>query len=230
MRPNLERLMSGVTTACALALTLGFFMRQFGSAPAASAQATLDATRRVENWPEVWHAGNVMGRDGARVEILEFGDFECPACRVLFANLQQLDHLFPGSIALSFRHYPLPYHRFAMPSARAAECAGAERRFKEMYEVLYERQDSLGLLSWTEMGKRAGVTDSGSFATCLAQSAIPVRVGADLEVGRMIGVAATPTVAINGWILSRPPTLDELVATTRELLRGSTTRQALRTQ
>jgi hypothetical protein len=70
---------------------------------------------------------------------------------------------YPKDVGLFFVHFPLPMHRFARPAARATECAGLQGKFGQMVDAVYNKQDSLGLKSWSDYGRDAGVADTVAF-------------------------------------------------------------------
>jgi protein-disulfide isomerase len=122
-------------------------------------------------------------------------------------------------VALTYVHLPLPMHRFAVPAARAAECAGNEGRFEAMYDTLYARQDEFGITSWSELAATAGVKDSTAFDECLRKDVSP-RVVAGRQLATSLGISGTPTVIIQGWQLGRPPDLAELEKMVRAVMNG----------
>lgn len=117
----------------------------------------------------------------------------------------------PSEVALVFRNWPLPYHPFAYPAARAAECAGNQGRFTEFHDWLYSHQDSLGSISFDSLAQRLGVNDLALFHACNAAQSVS-RIDADSAVAHILGSSGTPTVVINGrrWLVA--PTLDRLEA------------------
>lgn len=82
----------------------------------------------------------------AKVTLLEYGDFQCPACGSFYPLLKQLEAEYGERVRVIFRHFPLTNsHPNAFAGARAAEAAGAQGKFFEMHDLLYERQDA-----WTK--------------------------------------------------------------------------------
>jgi protein-disulfide isomerase len=145
-----------------------------------------------------------MGPQGAKVTILEFADFECPACRQFEPTLRAARAKYPSDVAVVFRHWPLPYHHFALPAARAAECANAQGRFEAMHDLLYARQDSLGLKSFASFAADAGVADTAAFDVCNRSGGPVMALAADTTDARQLGGRGTPTVVVNGLLLGVP--------------------------
>ena len=176
-------------------------------------------TTPVDNWTEITSGGREMGLPSAPVTVAVFIDFECPACReFVLGPERRVRQEFPGDLRFVIRHMPLSYHRFADPAARAAECAAAQGRFEDMYGLLFEKQDSLGLISFERLAEESGVGDLGLFNECVSSDGVAARISADLDLAGRSGATATPTVLVNGLLLSRPPAYDELVGLVEEHL------------
>jgi protein-disulfide isomerase len=163
----------------------------------------------IADWEEIVGDGLHAGDPSAPVQIVTFTDLECPFCRRFHAVVTDLAEK-RSDIALTWLHFPLSRHRFARPAAHAAECAADQGRFGEYLDVVYERQDSLGLTSWTEFAALAGVTDKTRFAECLESDSVPPRIQLGLDAARRVGATGTPTVLINGWRISPPYSEDDL--------------------
>ena len=117
-------------------------------------------------------------------------------------------------------HFPLSGHRFALPAARVAECAGEQGRFEAMYDQLYDGQESFGLKPWAEYATAAGVPDLTAFDECIKRTGPVSRIEADKQLGAKLNIQATPTLIVNGWMLVHPPSAAELDAMVKEILAG----------
>ena len=86
------------------------------------------------------------------ISLVEFGDYECPACGAASAPVKQLLKDYKGKVTFYFRNFPLPQHRNALAAAEAAEAAGEQAKYWEMHDKLYEAQsDWSGLADPTEV-------------------------------------------------------------------------------
>ncbi|MBI4061333.1 MAG: DsbA family protein [Elusimicrobia bacterium] len=147
-------------------------------------------------------AYRTLGPADAKVTIVEFSDFECPACRVAEAPLRAILKLHDGKVRLVFKHFPLErMHRWARPAAIAAECAGKQGKFWEFHHELYERQAEWASGKSDERlasyAKKLGL-DSAAWLACRQDPAVDAAVGADYQDGRNAWVGGTPTFFING--------------------------------
>lgn len=203
---------------CALVVTGTVVHRELSSPrPIGSA---IRQNKQVVNWQEIASSGQRVGSPTAAVTIVEFADFECPACgmferRSLRAALTK----YPQDVAYVFRHWPLAYHRFAYPAARAAECAGEQGRFHEYRMHAYDSQDSLGLKSFRQIAEESGVTDLVAFDRCNANPAPVTAIADDIAAALSLGGGGTPTILVNGLMLGGVPDSAELDDLIRDALK-----------
>ena len=183
-----------ILVACALVVT-GLVVRRELFTPSAVAQSTKPV--KVDDWRSYAVAGQRMGPREARLTIIEFADYQCPFCRETHKRLEQLRKDHPSDVAVIHRHYPLPTHPHARAAALASECAAEQGAFESYQGVVYASQDSIGVTSWAEYAKRAGVRDSARFETCLREETFAQRVDEDMAAGRRLGLRATPTLLVN---------------------------------
>jgi len=170
-------------------------------------------------WSRLLSVGERIGPADADVTILVFSDFECPACRRFATSaLKGVLSEYPSEAALVFRHWPLSYHRFARPAARASECAARQGKFLPLHDLLFEKQDSLGLKPWESFAVDAGVESVSDFASCLADPALDVRFDADTREVKELGGIGTPTVLVNGLRFPSAPDSSELSKAVKEAL------------
>src|SRR6201999_1765144 len=122
---------TGVLVVCAVGVLAIMVHREFAPAPAA-ARAGAAPDHPVSDFPKLAASGHRLGATTAPVTIVEFADFECPVCRHFQTGaLEPVQKIYGSQVAVVFRQWPLGYHRFAMPAARAAECAGRQGRFAQ---------------------------------------------------------------------------------------------------
>jgi protein-disulfide isomerase len=182
---------------CAAVVTLIQVKREFFPSGDRPAEPRLV---KVAGWEGLTESGHRFGPADAPVTIVTFSDFECPVCAA-FTNrsLRGIREELPGEVQIIYRHWPLPYHRFALPAARAAECAGRQNRFEAYHDALFATHDSLGLIPWGVLATRAGIPDLPAFESCAAESGPIASIAADTLAVQRIGGTGTPTIVINGW-------------------------------
>lgn len=134
-----------------------------------------------------------------QASIVEFADLECPACRGFHEALRTVMAAHPRELEVLLVQLPLPMHRFALPAARAMECADSVGKASAWAEVVLSAQDSLGLVGWGTLARRAGIADTSRIARCAISPTIYSRI----ENGRVFaarnGIEATPTIWVDGW-------------------------------
>jgi len=209
---RLDRVLSSLLTLAAILIAGVMLYREF------SPQSRIQRARGEDgppvfekNWRQLLSAGTVSGDTAAPVVIIEIGDLECPACKAAQATVEAVRQRYAHETSLVYVHYPLSYHRFAKPAARAAECAVEHGRFEAFVSKVYEKQDSLGLKPWVSFASEAGITDSARFDSCVREAGPVARIEAGIAAADAFGVRGTPTVFVNGWRLSRMPPSDELL-------------------
>ncbi|MEA3244784.1 MAG: thioredoxin domain-containing protein [Gemmatimonadota bacterium] len=197
-----------VLVACALTVTALYVRRELtvGAGRPASYVPIVQS-----DWGKYARAGHVIGDAGAQATIVEFADFECPYCRVFASYTDSLRSL-GVRFRVVYRHYPLSMHRFAIPAARASECAAEQGRFATMHSHLFQFADSLGLVSWWWYAKRAGVEDSARFAKCVSASAPIPALGRDTADARVLRIRGTPLLLVGSQRLDGVPSFDSLRA------------------
>lgn len=139
------------------------------------------------------------------VQVVEYGDFQCPACGAAYPVVKQIQKDYEGKITFYFRQYPLTQlHPNAMAAAEASESAGAQGNFWAMYDKLYESQKE-----WENLAANDAMTKFGDYAKALGLDGEKVkraitseqykgRISQDIADGTTQGVKGTPTFFING--------------------------------
>jgi len=164
------------------------------------------------------NAGHVLGSDSALVEVVEFGDFECPACGS-FANLTEPDVrarlVLTGQVRFRFMDYPLSGHRYTGPAHMAAWCAGEQGKFWEMHDAIYQNQDRWSrprperVLS--ELAQRIGV-GMEQYDVCMTTGKYAAQIKANSEEGSKRGVGSTPTFFFGKKVFNYVVPYDEFKA------------------
>lgn len=179
-----------------LALTLGGVFLLTGSS---SSSPETDTSAQAQLIRDYTHQ---TATQSAQVTLIEFGDYQCPACAGVFPAVEKLKSDYAGSLNFVYRNFPLSQHRFAKKAALAAEAAGLQDKYWEMYSLLYVRQsdwsdhvnpDGLFLGYANELG-----LDTAKFTADLTQSELGERISTDIRDGNLLGVDSTPTFFLNG--------------------------------
>lgn len=148
------------------------------------------------------------GNKESKVILIEYSDFQCPACKAYFPLVKQIADTFKDKIAIVYRHFPLPQHQNAQKAAYAAEAAGAQGKFWDMHDLLFKNQENWAdksnadeiLLSYAKELK----LDEEQFKKDKESKAIKEKVNADLSSGQEAQVNSTPSFFLNGEKLDNP--------------------------
>ncbi|TAM78807.1 MAG: hypothetical protein EPN47_20710 [Acidobacteria bacterium] len=147
---------------------------------------------------------HLYGDPNAKVTIVEFGDFKCPACRQAEVTAKKIRENYGDRVRFAFRQYPLVnVHAESEKAAEAAECAGQQGKFWQAVDMFYDHQEDLSLPAINRYAGEMGL-DSQKFVACLQKGEMAPRVNRDLVDGQALGVHATPTFFINGQPIVGP--------------------------
>jgi protein-disulfide isomerase len=142
------------------------------------------------------------GNKDSEVVLVEFGDFQCPACKATEPALQQVRSEYRDKIKFVFKHFPLPSHNNALITAKAAEAAGVQGKFWEMHDKIYETQDdwesSPNVREMLESYAKDLGLDVERFGSDLDSDKFNDIINKDKSDGIDVGVSATPTFFLNG--------------------------------
>ena len=116
-----------------------------------------------------------------------------------------------------FKDYPLPNHQQAFKAAEAAQCARVQGKFWEYHDTLFANQDALAVEDLKRYASQLDL-DTGSFNACLDSGETSALVQQDMNEGNAYGVTATPTIFINGRLLSGAQPFETFDAIIREEL------------
>lgn len=160
---------------------------------------------------------NVRGNFDAKVTIIEYADFQCPACAFYSALIKELEKQMEGDVRVVFRHFPLTsIHKNAISAALAAEAAGRQDKFWEMHDVLFQAQSE-----WENADDPKEIFEGYAEALGLdmqqyrkdyESSELSEKVKKDLDLALELGLNATPTFFVNGRRIRNPGSLEDFKA------------------
>ena len=203
--------------------------------------ASASASKRIitvdPNLPPVTSQGYVMGSPNALVELVEFGDFECPACGQFAEFVEpeiRNEYVNTGKIRFRFIDLPLNIHRNTLNASNAAACADEQGKFWEMHDLLFAtqydwaaQQNSDPDKHFKALAKRVTGLDAAKFDECLDSRRMMPKVQAHLKIATDRGVSGTPTFLLGNRQFGGMPmpelkrTLDQAIAEA-EAARGAT--------
>lgn len=146
------------------------------------------------------------GSAEAKITVVEFSDFQCPACRAAAPLVEQIAATYPQDVKLVYRYFPLTnIHQYALLAAQAAEVAHTEGKFWPMHDLLFENQGSWSKLKSNDEAKEvfAGYAqqlgiDKAVFLERIESESVKDAVAKDLAAGYSVKIQGTPTFFVNG--------------------------------
>ena len=138
----------------------------------------------------------------ATVTLVEFGDFQCPACGVYAPFVKDVLTEFSGKVTYVFRNYPLPQHKNAPISSYAVEAAGMQGKYWDMQEKVYASQNDWSLMEdpsgvFIKFAEELGL-NIDQFKSDMASQEVKDIVTRDTASGNVVKISETPTFYING--------------------------------
>jgi protein-disulfide isomerase len=174
-------------------IALGYTVRDLVSLGGGStSSAELDASGKDDpSW----------GPTGAKVTMVEFGDFQCPYCQQWYKDVYgKIQANYGNKIRFVFRDFPLSFHADALPAAVAANCAGEQGYYWDYFRLLYGNT-TLGSAVYQSYAQETGL-DLSKFNSCLKSGRFNKEITLDTQDGQRIGVTGVPAFFINGRLIS----------------------------
>jgi protein-disulfide isomerase len=169
----------------------------------------------------------VSGPEDAPVKIVEFADYQCPACGVFALNVApqfKTEFVDSGKVRLAYRDFPLQIHQNAPRAAVAAACANEQGRWQAMHDILYRSQavwsnlsDEAFKLRLADFARQLGLNDA-TFSSCVSSTKFDDAIQKDLRVGEATNLTGTPTFVVNGYrvVSDRVPGIEAMRAIVAE--------------
>lgn len=156
--------------------------------------------------PNEW----TKGAKDAKVSIVEYSDFQCPACGAYYPIVEKITTEYKDRVSFTYRHFPLAQHKNAERAAYAAEASGKQGKFWEMYSAIFEHQTD-----WSDVNAQKAEEEFTNYAKTLSldldrfksdmrSTEIRDHVRRDHDVGIRSSVGATPTFYVNGKKIPNP--------------------------
>lgn len=158
-------------------------------------------------------SNHVIGQGKKGVTLIEYGDYQCPACGQYYPIVKQVQEKYNQDIYFQFRNFPLTQiHPNAMVGARAAEATAKQNKFWEMHDTLYEQQQTWSTASnpstyFEQYAQQLGL-NVAQFKQDMASSAVNDTISADIAAAQKAGANGTPTFVLDGKKIDNPQTLD----------------------
>lgn len=167
----------------------------------------------VSTVDHVRYAGGATSSTTAKVTLLEYSDFQCPACEAYYPVVEHVLASTTVPVEFVYRHFPLPQHANAPITAQASEAAALQGKFWEMYGLIFANH-----AEWTELAdptdvlagyaQRVGL-NVPKFKADLTSQAVKDMVLADVKADNKLGLFQTPTFFVNGKMIQNPQSYEQ---------------------
>jgi protein-disulfide isomerase len=162
---------------------------------------------------EVTSEDNIKGNPQAEITLIEYSDFQCPACKAYAPIIAELSKLYKQNLRIIYRHFPLTtIHRNAYPASQASEAASLQGKFWEMHDVIFENQSEWSSATdvasiFRGYAERLGL-DLDKFTSDYGRSGVIDRVRRDMDTGTALRINSTPSFFLNGEKIENASGLD----------------------
>jgi protein-disulfide isomerase len=148
--------------------------------------------------PPVNSKDHIQGKPTAPIELVEYGDYQCPHCGHAYPIIKNVQQSLGADLKFVFRNFPIAeVHPDAFNAAVAVEAAGLQHKFWEMHDIIFENQQALDFESLFLYADSIGL-DVERFKNDIQKNTVSDKVEMDFESGVRSGVNGTPSFFING--------------------------------
>jgi protein-disulfide isomerase len=160
-----------------------------------------------------------FGPANAKVQIVEFSDFQCPFCSQAAGVVHQIRAKYGDRVRFTFRQFPLPMHPNAREAAEAAVAASTQGKFWEFHDRLFKNPNQLDRAALEQHAKEAGL-NVAAFKKSLDEHKFAPAVDADVKLGERAQVNGTPSMFVNGKRVANPTNFEAVAALIEAALKG----------
>ncbi len=202
---NIKRLFSWIAFIVVILLIV------WGMIAASNKAKKIEASLPIPN--EVSSTDWVRGNLESSVILVEYSDFQCPACAAYFPLVERIFAENSQNIKFVYRHFPLTQHANAIPASQAAESAGKQGKFWEMYEKIFTTHDEWEASKdvdkiFYDYATKMGL-DMVKFDSDYKSKEVMDKINTDVKSGAKAGINSTPTFYLNGVKISNPQSYED---------------------
>lgn len=206
-----RRVILWVSVIAGIGLIVFGMIKLAGSTPASTQTGSLSQAVSSSDWAE----GNI----NSKVVLVEYSDFQCPACEVFYSVLKDIQAKYGNQMEFVYRHFPLSQHANARLAAQAAEAAGKQGKFWEMHDLLFKGQTTWASQS-NSIAENTFISyaqslklNTDQFKSDISSQTVINKVENDYQSGLKSGVDGTPTFFLNGKKLPPPSSYADFEST-----------------
>lgn len=198
-----------ISAILAILIIISIYTNGFGLSP--TRNAAVDEPDHKDNEKgDSAEVTNLMDDDAiegdlnAPVTIVEWSDYQCPYCTRFYSQTYKQivkEYIDTGKVKFVFRDFPLSFHKNAQKAAEAAECAGEQDKYYDMYDKLFGEGVVGGVTTFKKYAEEIGL-NTIKFNECLDSGMMVDEIKKDIADGQSVGVKGTPAFMINGKLIT----------------------------
>lgn len=154
----------------------------------------------------------LSGDDTGKIIVVEYADFQCPACSMAYDSLKQLKEKYKGQVQFYYKHMPLDFHKMAYPSALYFEAVRLQdkSKAKKFYEYLFENQRQLVDEDFLKQAAAHVGANMKKIEVDIKSEAVSKIIEEDMAEFQKFGFTGTPVLIVNGVALNGAQRIEEL--------------------
>ena len=206
-----KRVIAGILVFCAVLLGVGVWIGSKNARivpPTDGEEISGDTIIGNQDWSK--------GNPSASVTLIEYGDFQCPACKAYYPLIKEMLSKYPDKVRVVWRQFPLvAIHDKAYDAARAVEAAGKQGKFWEMHDRVFDNQetwvkDPKYMERFAEYAATIGIVVE-QWQADVSDQGVEAKIQTDRQSGDRLGVTGTPSFFVNGGKIELPGSLEKFM-------------------
>ncbi len=166
--------------------------------------------KNTSNFPKVTSKNPILGKKNADVQIIEYGDFQCPYCKELAAIFREVYKEYGDKISFVWKDYPLySIHEDSLAAAKAGRCANKQDNFWDMHDLIFANQQNLSDEIYLSFASQIGL-DTDKFIQCMNNNETLDLVQEDIEEAMDLGIIGTPHFYVGSYVITELITYEQL--------------------
>ena len=162
--------------------------------------------------PKLSEDRRLSGNAGGKITIVEYADFQCPACRMAFDTLKEFKEKYKGQVQFYYKHMPLDFHKMAYPAAQYFEAIKLQDKQKavQFYNLVFENQGRMSDESFFKKMAQNSKADMKQLQKDLNSDKVKQIIQADMTEFQEFGFNGTPVILMNGVAMHGAQKMEEL--------------------
>ncbi|MGZ3690008.1 MAG: DsbA family protein [Pseudobdellovibrio sp.] len=154
----------------------------------------------------------VYGKSQAPIVIVEYADFQCPACRMAHDTLTQIKAKYGDQVQFNYKNMPLDFHKMAMPAAKYFEAVKLvdQSKAEKFYNLVFNEQNQMQSEDYLKKAVKQIGLDPQKVSSKIKSGEIEKNIAADIQEFEKFGFTGTPAIVVNGVALNGAQPVDEI--------------------